>query len=185
MKRFFDICLAVVALFLFIFPGILIAFIIKIDSKGPIIYWSDRVGVDNKLYKMPKFRTMKIGTPAVATHLLKNATSHHTKFGYFLRNTSLDEIPQIYSVFTNKMSFVGPRPALFNQHDLVELRDKSLINIKPGITGWAQVNGRDNLTIEEKVKFDQEYVEMKSFLFDLKILWLTVLKVLKRDNISH
>ena len=185
MKRFFDICLAVAALFLFIFPAILIAVIIKLDSKGPIIYWSDRVGADNKLFKMPKFRTMKIGTPSVATHLLENPSSHHTKFGYFLRNTSLDEIPQIYSVFTNKMSFVGPRPALFNQYDLVELRDQSSINIKPGITGWAQVNGRDNLTIEEKVKFDQEYIEKKSFLFDLNILWLTVLKVLKRDNISH
>ena len=185
MKRFFDILLGIISLLLFSLPCLLIAIFIKIDSKGPILYWSDRIGANNTSFRMPKFRTMKEGTPAVATHLLKDANSHYTGFGSFLRRTSLDEIPQLYSVLINKMSFVGPRPALFNQYDLIDLRNKNCITNKPGITGWAQVNGRDNLTIEQKVKFDREYLEKKSFLFDLHILWLTILKVIVRDGISH
>ena len=186
MKRLFDISLGLLAIIIFILPCIIIAFLIKIDSKGPVIYWSDRVGANNIIFKMPKFRTMKVGTPALATHLLKDKFSHYTNLGIFLRKTSLDELPQVLTVITNKMSFVGPRPALYNQYDLMELRKiKGLNAIKPGITGWAQVNGRDNLTLEEKVKFDQEYLENKSFLFDLNILWLTVLRVIKREDISH
>ena len=186
MKRLFDLILSLFLSVLFFIPCIIITIFVKIESKGPALYWSDRVGIRGVIFKMPKFRTMKVGTPAVATHLLDNAENHYTKLGDFLRKTSLDELPQIYSVLTNNMSFVGPRPALFNQYDLMELRRVNGIDlIKPGITGWAQVNGRDELSIEQKVKFEVEYLENKSFLFDLNILWLTLSRVLKSDGISH
>ena len=186
MKRLFDLILSLFLSVLFFIPCIIITIFVKIESKGPALYWSDRVGIRGVIFKMPKFRTMKVGTPAVATHLLDNAENHYTKLGDFLRKTSLDELPQIYSVLTNNMSFVGPRPALFNQYDLMELRTVNGIDlIKPGITGWAQVNGRDELSIEQKVKFEVEYLENKSFLFDLNILWLTLSRVLKSDGISH
>ena len=167
-------------------PFVIIAILVKIDSKGPALYWSDRVGAKGVIFKMPKFRTMKIGTPVLATHLLEDAESYSTPFGIFLRRTSLDEMPQIISVLMNKMTFVGPRPALFNQYDLIELRiNRGIDNIKPGITGLAQINGRDELSIDDKVRFDQEYLENRSFLLDLKIFWFTLLKVIKRDDISH
>ena len=164
----------------------IIAIFVKLESKGPVLYWSDRVGINGVIFKMPKFRTMKLGTPAVASHLLDNVESHYTKLGNFLRKTSLDELPQIFSVLTNKMSFVGPRPALFNQYDLMELRRVNGVDlIKPGITGWAQVNGRDELSLTQKVKLEVEYLENKSFLFDLNILWLTLSRVIKSDGVSH
>ena len=164
----------------------IIAIFVKLESKGPVLYWSDRVGINGVIFKMPKFRTMKLGTPAVASHLLDNVESHYTKLGNFLRKTSLDELPQIFSVLTNKMSFVGPRPALFNQYDLMELRrENGVDSIKPGITGWAQVNGRDELSLTQKVKLEVEYLENKSFLFDLNILWLTLSRVIKSDGVSH
>lgn len=186
MKRPFDLLLFILAFTLFALPFLIISLAIKIDSKGPVFYWSDRIGVDGTVFKMPKFRTMREGTPALASHLLQDVNSYCTNLGLFLRKTSLDEIPQIYSVLTNKMSFVGPRPALFNQYDLINLRKKSGADaIKPGITGWAQINGRDEISIEDKAQFDQEYLEKRSFLFDLNILWITAIKVLKRDGISH
>lgn len=185
-KRFFDLIILFFCIIIFIVPILIIYISIRITSKHNVIHWSERIGKDNVIFKMPKFRTMKVGTPAVATHLLDNAENHYTKLGDFLRKTSLDELPQIYSVLTNNMSFVGPRPALFNQYDLMELRTVNGIDlIKPGITGWAQVNGRDELSIEQKVKFEVEYLENKSFLFDLNILWLTLSRVLKSDGISH
>lgn len=186
LKRIFDIsiCLLFVALFLALF--LLVWLAVKLTSKGPAIYWSSRIGKDNRTFIMPKFRTMRIGTPAVATHLLDNPDQYLTPIGSFLRKTSLDELPQVWSILKGDMSLVGPRPALFNQDDLVELRTlKGVHCLTPGLTGWAQVNGRDELPIPVKVEFDQEYLKRQSFLFDLKILWLTVLKVIRREGVTH
>ena len=186
MKRIFDLILAIfVAIVLFI-PMIIVAVVVKLTSEGPILYWSDRVGQHNHLFKMPKFRSMKTNTPAVATHLLDDPRSVLTPTGDFLRKSSLDELPQIWNILKGDMSFVGPRPALFNQADLIKLRTEYYIDsLTPGLTGWAQINGRDELPIQDKVALDKEYMQKQSFNFDLKILWLTFLKVLRRDGISH
>jgi O-antigen biosynthesis protein WbqP len=186
MKRVFDLILFLFVATAFFLPILVVALLVKITSTGPILYWSDRVGIDNKIFKMPKFRSMKTGTPAVATHLLQDPKSLLTPIGDFIRKSSLDELPQLWCIVTGDMSFVGPRPALFNQDDLVALRTQSKIHeIVPGITGWAQVNGRDELPIPQKVALDHEYVKRQSFWFDIKILWLTFLKVVKRDGVSH
>jgi O-antigen biosynthesis protein WbqP len=186
MKRFFDICLVFIAVFFLILPLLIVAVIVRLTSTGPVLYWSDRVGRENKLFRMPKFRTMLVDTPAVATHLLSDPKQFLTPVGSFLRKSSLDELPQLWSVLKGDMSFVGPRPALFNQDDLIKLRtEKGVHVLKPGITGWAQINGRDELPIPEKVKLDVDYLHKSSLFFDLKIIALTVLKVLCRDNIQH
>jgi len=186
MKRFFDFLLVVIVFILLIVPIILTVIAIRITSKGSVLYWSDRVGRNNEIFKMPKFRSMLTSTPAVATHLLDNPNSYLSPIGKFLRSTSLDELPQLFSVLKGDMSFVGPRPALFNQDDLIALRkEKSVDKLLPGITGWAQVNGRDKLSISDKVALDVEYLNRKSFWFDIKILWMTFLKVIKRDGVSH
>ena len=186
MKRFFDFLLVVIVFILLIVPIILTVIAIRITSKGSVLYWSDRVGRNNEIFKMPKFRSMLTSTPAVATHLLDNPNSYLSPIGKFLRSTSLDELPQLFSVLKGDMSFVGPRPALFNQDDLIALRkEKSVDKLLPGITGWAQVNGRDKLSISDKVALDVEYLNRKSFWFDIKILWMTFLKVAKRDGVSH
>ena len=185
-KRLFDIFFSVIMLILFSIPMLFIALFVRLSSKGPALYWSDRVGKNNKIFKMPKFRSMLIETPALATHLLGNSKIYLSPIGGFLRRSSLDELPQLISVLKGDMSFVGPRPALFNQEDLINLRStKGVDKLLPGLTGWAQINGRDELPIVDKVKMDEEYLEKKSFLFDLKILWLTFMKVIKRDGISH
>ena len=186
MKRFFDLILSIMV-FLFFSPIIaLVAVAVAATSKGAILYWSERVGINNTIFKMPKFRSMKIDTPAVATHLLKNPDNMLTPIGGFLRKSSLDELPQLWSIIKGDMSIVGPRPALFNQDDLITLRtEQGVHNIKPGLTGWAQVNGRDELPIPQKVELDLEYLQKQSFLFDLKIIWLTFLKVIKRDGVTH
>jgi len=186
MKRLFDGVFSVILLLVLLIPMVLIAVMVKFTSKGGILYWSDRVGKDNVIFKMPKFRSMMTDTPAMATHLLDNPQSNLTSIGNFLRKYSLDEFPQLWSIVKGDMSFVGPRPALFNQDDLVKLRsDKGVDKAMPGLTGWAQINGRDELPIVEKVKMDAEYLERQSFMFDLKILWLTLLKVVKKDGVSH
>ena len=186
MKRFVDFFLAIVALFLLIIPIIFISIAVWLSSKGPALHWSDRIGKNNKIFKMPKFRSMLIDTPAVATHLLDNPDTYLSPIGGFLRSTSLDEIPQLLSVLKGDMSFVGPRPALYNQDDLITLRtNKGVDNLLPGITGWAQVNGRDELSIPDKVAFDSEYLKHQSLWFDMKILWITLLKVVKRVGVSH
>lgn len=167
-------------------PGLLIVILVRLTSKGPALYWSDRVGVDNQIFKMPKFRTMRIDTPDVATHLLDNPDEYLTSVGPLLRKLSFDEFPQLWSVLKGDMSFVGPRPALYNQHDLIELRTaKGVHKLVPGITGWAQINGRDELPIPIKVEFDEYYLKNKSFWFDMKILWLTFIKVIKREGVNH
>jgi len=159
---------------------------VRLTSPGPALYWSDRVGRANQIFRMPKFRSMRVGTPAVATHLLTNAISHLTPIGGFLRKSSLDELPQLWSILVGDMSFVGPRPALFNQHDLIELRTAQGVHeLIPGLTGWAQVNGRDELPIPDKVALDAEYLRRQSLGFDLRILWMTFVKVLRRDGVSH
>lgn len=186
MKRLLDICLVFITLVFLILPFFIVAVIVRLTSTGPVLYWSDRVGRENKLFRMPKFRTMLVDTPAVATHLLPEPTRFLTPVGSFLRKSSLDELPQLWSVLKGDMSFVGPRPALFNQDDLIKLRtEKGVHVLKPGITGWAQINGRDELPIPEKVKLDVDYLHKYSLFFDLKIIALTVLKVLCRDNIQH
>ena len=167
-------------------PALLIAIMVRLTSKGPALYWSDRVGKNGKIFKMTKFRTMLIDTPIVATHLMSNPESYLSPIGGFLRRSSLDELPQLFSVLKGDMSFVGPRPALFNQDDLIALRTKKGVDrLLPGITGWAQVNGRDELLIPDKVELDAEYLDRQSFWFDIKILWMTFLKVVKRDGVSH
>lgn len=167
-------------------PITVVSVLVRLTSPGPALYWSDRVGRDNKIFKMPKFRSMRVGTPAVATHLLVNPDTHLTPIGSLLRKSSLDELPQLWSILVGDMSFVGPRPALFNQHDLIELRtQKNVHTLLPGLTGWAQVNGRDELTISQKVDLDFQYLQRQCFWFDLKILWLTLLKVVRRDGVSH
>lgn len=186
MKRLFDFVLALFALLILLLPIGLVAVIVKLTSRGPIVYWSDRVGQYNKIFKMPKFRTMRIDTPAVATHLLSNPKQFLTPVGSFLRKSSLDELPQLWSIVKGDMSFVGPRPALFNQDDLVALRSQYGVDkVLPGLTGWAQINGRDELPIPDKVKLDVDYVSRQSFWLDVKILFLTFLKVVRRDGVTH
>lgn len=186
MKRLFDLVLGLTAAALLLVPIVIVAVLVRLTSPGPALYWSDRVGRYNKIFKMPKFRSMRVGTPAVATHLLANPKAHLTPIGSFLRKSSLDELPQLWSILVGDMSFVGPRPALFNQHDLVELRtQKNVHALVPGLTGWAQVSGRDELPIPQKVALDAEYLQRQGFWFDVKILWLTFLKVVQRDGVSH
>ena len=186
MKRLFDLVLALIAACLLIVPIVVVAVLVKLTSKGPALYWSNRVGMYNTIFKMPKFRSMKIKTPAVATHLLLDPGIVLTPVGDFLRKNSLDELPQLWCILKGEMSFVGPRPALFNQYDLIHFRtEKNIDKVVPGLTGWAQVNGRDELPIPEKVVLDVEYMERQSLWFDMKILWLTVLKVVRRDGVSH
>jgi O-antigen biosynthesis protein WbqP len=186
MKRIFDLMLAISLFFIFLIFLLLIAMLVVTTSKGPALYWSDRIGKNNKIFKMPKFRSMLTGTPAVATHLLDNPDAYLSPIGSFLRLSSLDELPQIFSVLKGDMSFVGPRPALFNQDDLISLRsEKNVDKLLPGITGWAQVNGRDELSIPDKVALDVEYLNHQSFWFDMKILWMTFLKVMRRNGVSH
>jgi O-antigen biosynthesis protein WbqP len=186
MKRLFDLALALAAAIVLALPILLLAVLVRLTSPGPALYWSNRVGAHNRNFRMPKFRTMRIGTPAVATHLLTNPAAYLTPIGGFLRRTSLDELPQLWSILKGDMSFVGPRPALFNQDDLVALRtERGVDRLVPGLTGWAQVNGRDDLPIPVKVEFDAEYLRRQSLGFDLRILALTALKVVRRDGVSH
>jgi O-antigen biosynthesis protein WbqP len=186
MKRLFDLFSGIALFMLLIIPMLLIIIMVRLTSKGPALYWSDRIGKNNVFFKMPKFRSMLIDTPAVATHLLDNPESCLSPVGDFLRRSSLDELPQLFSVLKGDMSFVGPRPALFNQDDLIALRtQKGVDRLLPGITGWAQVNGRDELSIPDKVALDVGYMNRQSFWFDMKILWMTFLKVIKRDGVAH
>ncbi len=186
MKRLFDLVLAIILTILFAVPLFLVAIAVRLTSSGPALYWSERVGRDNQIFKMPKFRSMRVDTPAVATHLLNNPQSFLTPIGGFLRRSSLDELPQIWSVLVGDMSFVGPRPALYNQDDLIALRTERRVHtLVPGLTGWAQVNGRDELPIPVKVDLDVEYMQKQSFFFDIYILYLTFIKVLGRDGVSH
>lgn len=186
MKRFFDLLLAFVILFLLVSPMLLIAIATRLTSKGSILYWSDRVGKNNEIFKMPKFRTMLTDVPDVASHLLDNPSEYLSPIGGFLRRYSLDELPQLFSVLKGDMSFVGPRPALYNQDDLIALRtEKGVDRLLPGITGWAQINGRDELSITDKVRLDAKYMQKQSFWFDVKIIWMTFLKVINRDGVSH
>jgi len=186
MKRLFDILFSIILLVILLIPMILIAIAVKASSEGSALYWSDRAGKDNVIFRMPKYRSMMANTPPMATHLLQSPKSALTPIGYFLRKYSLDEFPQLWSIIKGDMSFVGPRPALFNQEDLINLRSvQGVDKLLPGLTGWAQINGRDELPIDEKVRIDVEYLERQSFSFDLKILWLTFLKVIKKDGISH
>ena len=186
MKRTVDLLLVVSIAITVAIPIFLLAALVGITSQGSIIYWSERVGRNNITFKMPKFRSMRIDTPAVATHLLSNPEQWLTPIGSFLRRTSLDELPQLWSILKGDMSFVGPRPALFNQDDLIKLRtDKGVHEVLPGLTGWAQINGRDEIPIPQKVQLDAEYLHRQSFFFDLKILWMTALKVFNRDGVSH
>lgn len=186
IKKSFDLVLALLAMPLLLPLIALVAVLVRLTSPGPALYWSDRVGRYNKIFRMPKFRSMRIDTPALATHLLKNPDQWLTPIGSFLRKTSLDELPQLWSIIKGDMSFVGPRPALFNQDDLITLRTNAGVDkLLPGLTGWAQVNGRDELATPEKVDLDIEYLQRHSFTFDLGILWMTVLKVLRRDGVSH
>ncbi len=186
MKRLFDLLLGLIAATVLLVPIVVLAAVVRLTSPGAALYWSDRIGRHNKIFKMPKFRSMLVGTPVVATHLLTNPKAHLTPIGSFLRKSSLDELPQLWSILVGDMSFVGPRPALFNQYDLIELRSqKNVHTLVPGLTGWAQVNGRDELHISQKVALDVEYLQRKGFWFDIQILWLTFLKVVKRDEVSH
>ena len=186
MKRLFDLMVALCAAIVLIIPVAMVAIAVRLTSNGPALYWSDRVGRGNKIFKMPKFRSMRVGTPAVATHLLQEPGAYLTTIGSFLRKSSLDELPQLWSILLGDMSFVGPRPALFNQHDLIALRTQHGVDkLLPGLTGWAQVNGRDELPIPEKVKLDVQYLQCQSLAFDLRILWMTFVKVLRRDGVSH
>lgn len=186
LKRCFDVILAVVALLILVVPLVMVALLVRLTSPGPVLYWSDRVGRNNTIFKMPKFRSMRVGTPAVATHLLDHPDRYLTPIGTLLRTTSLDELPQLWSIFKGDMSFVGPRPALFNQDDLIALRTELGVHrLLPGVTGWAQINGRDELPIPEKVKLDAEYLHRRSLWFDVHILWLTLIRVSRRDGVSH
>lgn len=186
MKRSFDLLLALVAATVLAVPVLVVALLVRLTSPGPALYWSDRVGRNNNIFKMPKFRSMRVGTPAVATHLLADPKVHLTPIGSFLRKTSLDELPQLWSILAGDMSFVGPRPALFNQDDLIALRTEAGVHhLVPGLTGWAQVNGRDELPIPEKVQLDVEYLRRQSLMFDIRIIWLTFVKVVRRDGVSH
>ena len=185
-KRVFDLLLALAAAMVLAVPVLLVAVLVRLTSSGPALYWSDRVGWQNTLFKMPKFRSMRVGTPAVATHLLADPATYLTPIGSFLRKSSLDELPQLWSILAGDMSFVGPRPALFNQHDLIELRTQQGVHaLVPGLTGWAQINGRDELPIPDKVRLDVEYLRRQSLWMDVRILWLTFVKVIRRDGITH
>jgi len=186
MKRFFDFIFVILAAGILVVPFFIVFFAVKLTSTGSAFYWSDRLGRDNKLFKMPKFRTMRINTPPLATHLLQNPEQYLTPIGSFLRKSSLDELPQLWSILKGDMSFVGPRPALFNQDDLIALRTEYGVDkLTPGLTGWAQINGRDELPIPEKVKLDVEYLNSQSLVMDFKIISLTLLKVIRRDGIKH
>ena len=186
MKRLLDLVLSAFAVVVLALPCAVVALLVKMSSPGPVLYWSERVGRYNRIFKMPKFRSMRVGTPAVATHLLTRPEDHLTPIGGFLRKSSLDELPQLWSIIKGDMSFVGPRPALFNQHDLIAQRTQCGVHeIMPGLTGWAQINGRDELPIPQKVALDKEYVQRWSLAFDIKILFLTALKVIMRSNVSH
>lgn len=186
MKRLFDLVLALPAALILALPIAGVALAVRLTSPGPALYWSDRVGRHNRIFRMPKFRSMRIDTPAVATHLLENPAQWLTPIGPFLRKSSLDELPQLWSILRGDMSFVGPRPALFNQDDLIALRTEAGVHeLVPGLTGWAQVNGRDEIPIPQKVALDAEYLRRRSLAFDVRILWLTAIKVLRRDGVSH
>jgi O-antigen biosynthesis protein WbqP len=186
MKRIVDIVLVVFAGLFLLFPVAVTAIMVRLTSKGPALYWSNRVGRNNQIFKMPKFRSMRVGTPAVATHLLPNPDSYLTPIGSFLRKSSLDELPQLWNILKGDMSFVGPRPALFNQIDLVELRTEAGVHtLMPGLTGWAQINGRDELPIPEKVALDVDYLHRQSLSFDIYIIVMTAFKVMRRDGIIH
>jgi len=186
VKRAFDFCFAFILGLFFCIPIVQIALLVSFTSSGPVLYWSNRVGQHNRVFRMPKFRSMRIDTPTLATHHLKNPDQWLTPIGSFLRKSSLDELPQLWSILKGDMSFVGPRPALFNQNDLIALRtEKGVHELVPGLTGWAQINGRDELSIPRKVQFDVEYLKKKSLLFDLKILLMTILKAIRRDGIFH
>jgi O-antigen biosynthesis protein WbqP len=186
MKRWFDLLLAVLASAVLALPLLWVALAVRLTSPGPALYWSDRVGRDNRIFKMPKFRSMRIDTPAVATHLLQNPEQWLTPIGSFLRKSSLDELPQLWSILIGDMSFVGPRPALYNQDDLIALRTARGVHVLlPGLTGWAQINGRDELPIPQKVALDEQYLQQQSFWLDVKIIALTALKVIKKDGVTH
>ncbi|MGK5009400.1 sugar transferase [Janthinobacterium sp. MDB2-8] len=186
MKRLFDVSVSLLAIAVLSIPLLVVAVLVKLTSPGPIVYWSDRVGRHNRIFRMPKFRTMRVDTPAVATHLLADPKRFLTPVGPFLRKSSLDELPQLWSILVGDMSFVGPRPALFNQDDLIALRaEYGVDQVLPGLTGWAQINGRDELPIPDKVRLDAEYLQRQSFFLDLKIIFLTFLKVVRRDGITH
>jgi O-antigen biosynthesis protein WbqP len=186
MKRLFDVMLAIMASFILVVPVLLVALAVRLTSAGPVLYWSERVGRNNVTFKMAKFRSMRIDTPTVATHLLQRPDQWLTPIGAFLRKSSLDELPQLWNILKGDMSFVGPRPALFNQDDLITFRTKKYVHeLLPGLTGWAQVNGRDELPIHQKVQLDVEYLQRRSLLFDMRILWMTALKVIARDGVSH
>ena len=186
MKRLFDITMSLAALLVFGVPMLIVAALVKLTSKGPGLYWSDRVGRNNAIFKMPKFRTMRIDTPAVATHLLGDPDRFLTPIGKFLRKSSLDELPQLFCILNGDMSIVGPRPALFNQDDLIALRTQKGVHVlTPGLTGWAQINGRDELPIPIKVEFDEYYLKNRSFVLDLKIIFRTVFKVARSEGVSH
>ena len=186
MKRLFDLILASLVALILLLPVIGVAILVRLTSSGPILYWSDRVGRNNQIFSMPKFRSMRVGTPAVATHLLADPQSYLTPIGSLLRRSSLDELPQLWSIIKGDMSFVGPRPALFNQHDLIEMRSRKGVHLLvPGLTGWAQINGRDELPIPQKVAMDTYYLENKSLWFDMRIIFLTGLRVIRRDNVIH
>lgn len=186
LKRLFDLALAIILSGVLALPILIVAVLVRLTSPGPALYWSDRVGRNNRIFRMPKFRSMRMGTPAVATHLLVNPEAHLTPIGPFLRKSSLDELPQLWSILAGDMSFVGPRPALYNQADLISLRTaKGVDALLPGLTGWAQINGRDELPIPDKVELDAEYLRSRSLWFDIRILWLTGVKVLRRDGVSH
>ena len=186
LKFFFDFILSLFLISFLAAPFLFLCIVIKLDSPGPIIYWSDRVGINNIIFKMPKLRTMKVGTEVVATHLIRDPSKSLTKIGSFLRSYSLDEIPQLFSVIKGDMSLVGPRPALFNQYDLISQRERKQVNqLKPGITGWAQVNGRDELSISTKVQYDEEYLKRASMSFDIYIISLTIIRAIRKDGISH
>ncbi len=186
MKRAIDLVLTLLALISLAGPMLAVAVAVKLSSRGPVLYWSDRVGRDNRIFRMPKFRSMRTDTPVVATHLLTDPQAWLTPIGPFLRKSSLDELPQLWSVLRGDMSLVGPRPALYNQHDLVAMRTQvSVHRLRPGLTGWAQVNGRDELPLETKVALDRWYLEHRSLALDLCILWRTALKVLRADGVTH
>ena len=186
MKRLFDLFFAMSTFILLLLPFIVVVILVALTSKGPILYWSDRIGQFNRVFKMPKFRTMRVDTPALATHLLTNPEQYLTPIGSFMRKSSLDELPQLWSIFKGDMSVVGPRPALFNQDDLIALRTRHGVDsLTPGLTGWAQINGRDELPIPQKVALDVFYLQHQSFSFDIKIIVLTFIKVVNRSGVAH